>query len=106
MADPVPEDVPGILEVSYEYVGNVCGRAWRQMIVGAEAVPADVPALAGGGGVSTPPPEDTPDLTVEIRVKDGDSVLEWLFHSRYDVPLPSHKVTKDLDRLDAKTFGG
>lgn len=67
-------------------------------------MPADAPAPAGGGGVRTPPLEDTPDLTVEIRIKDGDSVLEWLFHSRYDVPLPSHKVTKDLGRLDAKTF--
>jgi hypothetical protein len=106
LADPVATETVRVLEVSYSHEGSVCGRAWREVRVGPVAMPAPAaPSLAGGTGVTPAAPELTPHLTVTIRAREGDPVLEWLFDSRYpDLPFPTGQVTTDLEKLDAQAF--
>lgn len=109
VADPIPlrePEVRRVLEVSFEHAGSVCGRAWREVVIGADVEPA-VGALSsvGGTGVTAPPVDGAPHLTVEIGSRQGDSVLEWIFHSRYpDVDLPRNQVVTALRQHDAKSY--
>lgn len=106
LADPVTTETVRVLEVSYSHEGSVCGRAWREVRVGPMVVPSPAaPPLTGGTGVTPAGPQQTPHLTVTIRAREGDPVLEWLFDSRYpDLPFPTGQVTTDLEKLDAQAF--
>jgi hypothetical protein len=106
LAGPVATETVRVLEVSYSHEGSVCGRAWREVRVGPMVVPSPAaPPLAGATGVTPAAPEQTPHLTVTIRAREGDPVLEWLFDSRYpDLPFPTGQVTTDLEKLDGQAF--
>ncbi len=106
VAQPVKTHVIRVIEVSYEFEGNVVGRGWREINVGEAGPPAPpAPPLSGGTGIGPSTDVAAPHLTVEIRSRQGDGELEWLLHSRYaDVPLPSHRVTTTLVEGSAKGF--
>ncbi len=106
VAQPVTTHVVRVLEVSYEHGGNVVGRAWREINVGATAAPVATDQPRSGGTAIGPSPDvAAPHLSVEIRTRQGDSEVEWLLHSRFtDVRLPSHRVTTTLTEGSAKEF--
>ncbi|MGY1712509.1 CHAT domain-containing protein [Geodermatophilus sp. SYSU D00758] len=105
-ADPVATDVTRVLEVSYEYEGNVCGRAWRQVLVGSVQPPRPVaPVQTGGTGIQPPPSSTAPHLGVDVINRQGGAELEWTFHSRYpDLTFPTGKVTTRLTEGSAEEF--
>jgi len=105
-AEPVATDVTRVLEVSYEYEGNVCGRAWRQVFIGPTEPPRAVtPVLTGGTGIQPPPSSPAPHLGVDVINRQGGAELEWTFHSRYqDLPFPTGKVTTQLTEKSAQEF--
>ena len=106
MAHPVESDVVRVVEVSYECDGNVVGRAWREVHVGAVATPAPTtPPLEGCTSLAPPANVPAPHITVEIRSRQGDAQLEWLLHTRYpDIPLPTERLTTDLGNESAREF--
>jgi hypothetical protein len=106
VADPVETDLVRVVEVSYEFDGNVVGRAWREVHVGAAAPPAaPAPPLEGGTSLAPTPNVPAPHITVEVRNRQGDAQLEWLLHTRYsDVALPTMRITTDLGNESAREF--
>lgn len=106
VAQPVETDVVRVIEVSYECDGNVVGRAWREVHIGAVAAPAPTtPPLEGGTSLAPPANVPAPHITVEIRNRQGDAQLEWLLHTRYpDIPLPTERLTTDLGNESAREF--
>jgi hypothetical protein len=106
VADPVETDLVRVVEVSYEFDGNVVGRAWREVHVGATAPPAaSAPPLEGGTSLAPTPNVPAPHITVEVRNRQGDAQLEWLLHTRYsDVALPTTRITTDLGNDSAREF--
>ncbi|HKX68969.1 MAG TPA: TCAD7 domain-containing protein [Intrasporangium sp.] len=106
VADPVETDLVRVVEVSYEFGGNVVGRAWREVHVGATAPPAaPPPPLEGGTSLAPAPNVPAPHITVEVRNRQGDAQLEWLLHTRYsDVALPTSRITTDLGNESAREF--
>ncbi|HQR80638.1 MAG TPA: CHAT domain-containing protein, partial [Actinomycetota bacterium] len=94
------------LEVSFEYAGEVCGMAWRDVEVIAlqePASPEPPPASSGGTGVAMGV-DTAPGLTVTIRSEPGAAQLEWLFHPRQDIPRPSERITTTLEAPSAEAF--
>ena len=94
------------LEVSFEYAGELCGLAWRDVQVVAVQEPAPVPlsgATSGGTGVNLGA-DTAPNLTVVIRSEPGSAELEWLFHPREDIERPSQRVTTTLEAPSAEAF--
>jgi hypothetical protein len=105
VAQPVDSDVVRVLEVSYEHDGDVVGRAWREVRVCANALPEDaVQAMRSGGTGITQPVAPAPHLTIEIRSRQGDPELEWLFHTREGLVGPDTRVTTVLAEGSAKEF--
>ncbi|AXG12812.1 TCAD7 domain-containing protein [Intrasporangium calvum] len=106
VAQPVETDVVRVIEVSYECDGNVVGRAWREIHVGAVATPAPTtPPLEGGTSLAPTPDVPAPHITVEVRNRQGDAQLEWLLHTRYtDIALPAGRITTDLGNESAREF--
>ena len=97
-----------LIEVSYEYEGNVVGRTWAEVTVVAQGQPvpaeqADAPT--GNAGGLTQAEEADAHLTVDIRHREGDPELEWVFHCRYtDVERPMNRITTRLDTGSARAF--
>ena len=106
VADQVETDLVRVVEVSYEFDGNVVGRAWREIHVGVTAPPTpSAPPLEGGTSLAPTPNVPVPHITVEVRNRQGDAQLEWLLHTRYsDVALPTMRVTTDLGNESAREF--
>ena len=93
------------LEVSFEYAGEVCGMAWRDVQVTAQAAPPAEPPVAASGGTGVSLGGQTaPSLTVAIRSEPGSAQLEWLFHPREDIDRPSQRVTTTLEAPSAEAF--
>lgn len=106
------------LEVSFEFEGELCGMAWRDVLVTSPAgpndpaTPAAAPApawsgahAAGGTGVALLVDGSTPDLTVEIRTEPGSPRVEWIFHTRdQSVRRPTHQVLSQFDAASAEAF--
>lgn len=93
------------LEVSFEYAGEVCGLAWRDVRVIAGQEPASAaPATASGGTGVSLGVDTAASLTVTIRSEPGSAQLEWLFHPRADVPRPSQRVMTALEAPSAEAF--
>ncbi len=106
VAQPVETDAVRVVEVSYEYEGNVVGRAWREVHVGAIVAPTSVPTpLEGGTSLAPAADVPAPHITVEVRNRQGDAQLEWLLHTRYsDLTLPTTRITTDLGNESAREF--
>jgi len=92
------------LEVSFEYAGEVCGLAWRDVRVVAEAPQPTPETTASGGTGVTLSGDPAPDLTVTIRSEPGSAQLEWLFHPREDIKRPAQRVTTALEAPSAEAF--
>ncbi len=106
VAEPVRDEVVRVMEVSYEYHGELCGLAWQEVRISAVRAPQIPDARGGGTGVVVgASDESTPDLTVEIHHRDGDPELEWIFHPRYaDLERPAHRVANRLGQQSAESF--
>jgi hypothetical protein len=114
VADDTTEDVVSArLIVEYSYEGNLCGRAWREVRVAKPHVSMpDVAVLQGASGITTPPPDEAPDLTVSVTGGERDGELIWTFMPgpRVDrpddrIPLPEGQVTSSLgNREVARDF--
>ncbi|MEZ5184149.1 MAG: CHAT domain-containing protein [Candidatus Nanopelagicales bacterium] len=94
------------LEVSFEYAGELCGLAWRDVQVVSEPPdqpPTHTPA-SGGTGVTLNVDAGAPSLTVVIRSEPGSAQLEWLFHPRENIERPSQRVTTTLEAPSAEAF--
>ncbi len=94
------------LEVSFEYAGELCGLAWRdvQVVAQQEPQPAPLPGTTAGGTGVTLGADTAPSLTVVIRSEPGSALLEWLFHPREDIDRPSQRVTTTLEAPSAEAF--
>lgn len=95
------------LEVSFEYEGELCGLAWRdvQVVATQETQPApSQPSASGGTGVTLNVDTGAPSLTVAIRSEPGSAELEWLFHPRENIARPSQRVTTMLEAPSAEAF--
>ena len=94
------------LEVSFEYAGELCGIAWRDVrVLAVDAEPASDAPVAASGGTGVQLGVDTaPSLTVAIRSEPGAAQLEWLFHPREDIERPSQRVMTTLEAPSAEAF--
>jgi hypothetical protein len=103
------------LEVSFEYDGERCGRAWHDVVVtnpaAADSAPGSPDLLTdtaqrrtGGTAVALSVDGRQPSLAVEIRIEPGRPQLKWIFHTRAGVPRPADRILTQLEQPSAQAF--
>ncbi len=106
---------PATIQVDFAYGGQLCGRAWRAVVVSAADMTAAAPAAsaprAGGAPLTTSTQvlaetgERPPDLVVTITENDDSTQLEWTFTTRHPgIALPERQVSRRFRAHNAKSF--
>jgi hypothetical protein len=94
----------GVVEVEFSAEGVLVARAWREVVVTAQAT-GDGASSAEGGGLAVAAAGTTAaDLTVTVCEGSDPSRLVWTFTTPHPVALPQDQVSSTLPVASAMAF--